>query len=190
LKTSLPTTNMHAFDANNELQKFDSPEGIADAFFPVRLSLYHDRKQVLESEMGYAARTMQNKARFIEAVKDGKIDIISGRKSKIDMAYELANLGFETKSDLNAIRNDNKEYAQSVVEADMSDEDLSSSKDPDYDYLLTMPLSSLTSEKINELLHEASRKEKELKEIKRTQAEDLWRKDLDNLESVLSSLER
>src|SRR3569832_1204614 len=75
LRARLPTTNMHAFDAENRIQKFDSAESIADAYFPIRMSLYRDRKSLLESERNYSATTLRNKARFIEAVTNGQIEL-------------------------------------------------------------------------------------------------------------------
>ena len=68
LTSNLHQTNMNAFDAQGGIQKFNSPEAIADAFFPVRLSLYKDRKAVLQANMEYNANMMKNKARFIKMV--------------------------------------------------------------------------------------------------------------------------
>jgi DNA topoisomerase-2 len=55
----------------------------------------------------------------------------------------------------------------------------------EYDYLLSMPLSSLTSERIVDLREDADKKEKEMLETKATTAKDLWMKDLDNLAAQL-----
>ena len=84
LETSMPITNMNAFDPNNRIQKYTSPEDMIDDYFPVRLALYHDRKDALESSMEYSAALLRNKTMFIENVVDGKIDLVRGGKSKMD----------------------------------------------------------------------------------------------------------
>lgn len=63
LTSNLLTTNMHAFNVLGGIQQFNSAEEIADAFFPVRMRLYDDRKSVLESEANYLSRLLRNKAR-------------------------------------------------------------------------------------------------------------------------------
>ena len=55
----------------------------------------------------------------------------------------------------------------------------------EYDYLLNMPLSSLTTEKVLALQEEAVVKDKELDIIRATSPSDLWRQDLDKLEPLL-----
>jgi DNA topoisomerase II len=187
LQTNLLTSNMHAFDANHIMRKYESPEAIADDFFPVRMRLYEDRKSVLESEMNYSALLSRNKAKFIQAVTAGEIDLMSGRKSKTETASKLEELGFAKSSELKAIRNDNEPYRRNKLLTIAEDEN-NESEDIDgseFDYLLSMPLSSLTSEKIAALHLEASKKEEELEVTKATSAADLWRQDLEKLASHL-----
>lgn len=185
LIANLPTTNMHAFDANCTIRKFDSAESVVDVFFPIRLELYNDRKSVLESESKHAATMFRNRARFIEAVTTGKIDLISGRKSKDDTAAALSAMGFATAADLTAIRNNNvvweRRHGLDLVPTESDD----NPSDSSYDYLLSMPLYSLTSEKILEQENQADKKESELKNIIETTAKDLWRNDLDRLAPLL-----
>jgi DNA topoisomerase-2 len=189
LSKSLPTTNMHAFDGACQIKKFENAESIADEFFPVRLRLYQDRKSVLQSEMNHAAATFRNKARFIEAVTSGEIELVSGQKSKMETVAQLVSLGYTSSNDLKAIRNDNDVWRRNRkgIENIVIDED----EVPDtpslgeYDYLLNMPLSSLTAEKIQDLRSEANKKDEEQANIKATTAEDLWREDLDRLEAYL-----
>jgi DNA topoisomerase II len=63
LKSSMSNTNMHAFDMHGTIKRFNSAEEVAEAFFPVRLGLYEDRKSVLESDAAYNAMVLRNKAR-------------------------------------------------------------------------------------------------------------------------------
>jgi DNA topoisomerase-2 len=185
LQSNLLTTNMHAFGADNTILKFDSASSIADHYFPLRMALYHDRKSVLESEMNHAATVLRNKARFIEAVSGGQIDLIGGKRSKEETVGILRELDFASAAELQEIRNTNV-LAERLKDEDETDSHTFNEKAPgDYDYLLNMPLSSLTSDKINDLHSEASKTENDLSEIRKKSPRDLWRADLDKLEPHL-----
>ena len=69
-----------------------------------------------------------------------------------------------------------KDYIISVLEKHDYPKD-----DSSYDYLLRLPIYSLTSEKIKELEEQCHKKEKELAFILSKSPEDLWRIDLNDL---------
>ena len=175
LSSNLNQTNMNAFDTNGKIQKFNSPEDIADAFFPTRLSLYEDRKSVLQAQMEYNSRMAKNKARFIKLVASGEIDLVGGRVSKSETSTLLRTHGFDTTEALDAVRNHTALELDTLVEVDTS------ASDSDFDYLLRMPLSSLTMEKIDELNRESTKLESELQNVAQSEPEDLWMTDLDKL---------
>lgn len=196
-----PLTNMNAFDSSGRIKKFNSPEEIADAFFPTRLSLYHDRKSILMSNMEYNAAMQRNKARFIQMVADQQIELVGGKLSKEESVLELKRHGFDTADDLEAIRNNNSVFAkhqggianpneglglEDEEEGDISVDDSTSSLSS-YEYLLKMPLSSLTKERLASLAQEASKVENEFNIIKGTPPEELWMDDLDKLATKLQS---
>lgn len=189
LRTSLPTTNMHAFDDQLRIRKFESPQSIADAYFPIRLQLYHDRKSMLESEMNHSATVLRNKARFIESVTRGQIDLVSGRKTKLETAAELKSHGFATSSDLRAIKNDNalsaRRRALNSTGASHDAPEVSEDPSTEFDYLLNMPLSSLAADRIQDLRRDADHKDDELRQIRSLTPQDLWHEDLDRLAAVL-----
>lgn len=186
LRNALSTRNMNAFATDMKIVRYKSPEEIADAFFPVRLDLYADRKSVLESNMEHSAMLMRNKARFIEAVSADQIDLLHGRKSKDATNELLEEMGFAKISELNAIKmNNTVAKRRSAAEGPSIEEDGSKDSSKEYDYLLNMPLSSLTAEKIDALNDEASKTDAKLDTIKNTTASDLWREDLDKLEPHL-----
>lgn len=191
LRKLLLTSNMHAFDANGVIRQYRTPEEIANDFFPVRMNLYEDRKSVIESEMEYLSLLARNKAKFIQTVTDNEIDLLRGKKSKNDLTNRLNELGFLTSSNLRAVRDNNDPFRRrrvatsSDLDGAMAEVDLDNDGLGDYDYLLNMPLSSLTVEKISGLQEEASLKDKELEKMKATTAADLWRRDLDKLDTML-----
>ncbi len=191
LDTSLPLTNMHAFDANTSIHKYTRPEDIVEDYFPVRLGLYHDRKEVLERSKEHSASIMKNKARFIENVVDGQIDLMKGSKSKIDTVALLQELGFDSSASLDKllIRSKDSISEESEVDGenkiDDHDEIDDGSNLKEYDYLLNMPLSSLTLEKIDALRNDADKTERELEETRNATAEMLWHADLDKLDEYM-----
>mmetsp|Transcript_7223 Transcript_7223/g.17962 ORF Transcript_7223/g.17962 Transcript_7223/m.17962 type:complete len:1316 (+) Transcript_7223:84-4031(+) len=190
LRNTLSTRNMNAFTTDMTISRYTSPEDIANAFFPIRLDLYADRKSVLESNMEYSAKLMRNKSRFIEAVAAGEIDLLRGRKSKEATNSLLEEMGFLTHSDLDAIKMNNsiaKRRLATEAISDGSTLDEESQKDltKEYAYMLNMPLSSLTLEKIEALNKEASKTDSKLDEIRNTSASDLWREDLNKIELYL-----
>jgi len=195
LEASMPLTNMNAFDPYNRIQKYSSPEDMIDDYFPVRLALYHDRKDALESSMEYSAALLRNKSIFIENVVDGKIDLVRGGKSKMDTVHQLEQLDFVKITDLENILTKSKASAKLNskilnTQIQQGDEDPTlrmeeSHEIKQYDYLLNMPLSSLTSERINSLRAEAEKTDKELIDIRNTSPEQLWKTDLDKLDEYL-----
>jgi DNA topoisomerase-2 len=175
---------MNAFDATGKIQKFHSAEEIADAHYPIRLGLYHDRKSVLMSQMEYIATMQQNKARFIQMVSESKINLVGGKVSKEDTYNALKNYGFNTMEDLHRLKNNNTVHANNITEDidDKSDdEDAEDNTSSSFDYLLKMPLSSLTSERIEQLTKDATSTKDELQKIKATDPEEMWMTDLDKL---------
>lgn len=186
LRNNLSTRNMHAFTTKSKIARYTKPQEIADVFFPIRLALYADRKSVLESNMEHSATLLRSKARFIKAVAANDIDLLHGQKSKEATNAMLEDMDFSKSSELSAIKRNNtvakrRSVFDSSTDVLMTEED----RAKEYDYLLSMPLSSLTSEKISALNEEASNTETKLANIKNTTASDLWREDLEKLEPHL-----
>eukprot|EP00536_Pseudo-nitzschia_multiseries_P002545 jgi/Psemu1/235795/estExt_Genewise1.C_340082 len=190
LTSTLQLTNMNAFNTHGLIQKFDSAESIADAYFPTRLSLYADRKSVLMSEMNYKSAVLKNKARFIQLVSEGKFDLMSGQLTEEKSVSELKSLGFKTFDELKSLRNQNRVH-EKLIEGGLSestDDEVTEENHSDkssFDYLFKMPLSSLTSDKISALTKEASETESNLNEIRDLRSEELWLSDLEKLAPYL-----
>lgn len=189
LSKNLATTNMNAFDAQGNMIKYETARDIANAFFPVRLDLYHDRQSLLSAEFQHEAAVLRNKARFIQSVTDSTIDLARGRVSQSELVAQLHGLGFASSQDLSNIKSDHTLYHRRSAASDGPVDGHATGRekpaDMDYAYLLNMPLSSLTSERIEKLSREAKSKEEQLETLLSTSAEDMWRNDLDKLAAVL-----
>jgi len=190
LESNLPITNMHAFDHGGTIVRYDSPEAIADAHFNTRLGLYHCRKRFLERAKCYSATMKRNKARFIEEVIKGEIDFVRGKKSKLETVYRLKELDFQTVADLETILLKERNNLISDGGANLDEvKDLKHGSDlRQFDYLLNLPLSSLTSERSEALREDADRTEDELVSVRNATPEALWRTDLDNIKPLLFEL--
>uniref|UniRef100_A0A7S2JZE7 DNA topoisomerase (ATP-hydrolyzing) n=1 Tax=Leptocylindrus danicus TaxID=163516 RepID=A0A7S2JZE7_9STRA len=186
LESNLPTTNMHAFSHDSVITKYSTPEQMIDNdFFPVRLDLYSRRKESMMADLSYACALAKNKARFIAAVATGDLDIVQGTaKRKEDTISLLQEQKFDAMMDLKLIK-----HAQSdTLDAKHADEDETSNasaSNKDYDYLLNMPLSSFSLERVEELNNSVAKVEGELNILRSKTIADLWSEDLDRLEEHL-----
>lgn len=86
LYTTNTTTNMHLFDANDTLQKFDKISDIIDSYYDVRLKLYQTRKDYMIKSLEHELILLTNKAKYIKENLDGTIDL---RKKKKEQVIEM-----------------------------------------------------------------------------------------------------
>jgi DNA topoisomerase-2 len=83
LYTTSSTTNMHLFDAEDKLKKYDSVEEIIDDYFVRRLNLYVERKAFMIDALEKELVVLSNKARYIQELLDGTIDLRKKKKTEI-----------------------------------------------------------------------------------------------------------
>jgi DNA topoisomerase-2 len=86
LYTTNTTTNMHLFDADDKLMKYDKIKDIINDYYIVRLKLYQDRKNYLIDALEKELVLLANKARYIKENLDGTIDL---RKKKKEQVIEM-----------------------------------------------------------------------------------------------------
>ena len=86
LSTTNSATNMHMFNKDCRLHKYDSIEEIADEFYDVRLGVYHKRKEFLIKNMNHKLIRLSNRARYIQENLKGSIDL---RRKKANQVTEL-----------------------------------------------------------------------------------------------------
>ena len=86
LYTTNTTTNMHLFDGEDILQKYQNIPDIIDAYFVVRLKLYQERKIYMIKDIEKELLILSNKARYITEILNGTIDL---RKKKKEHVIEM-----------------------------------------------------------------------------------------------------
>ena len=86
LYTTITTTNMHMFTADQRLKKFNTIQEIIDEYYPVRYKLYQDRKAYQLKQLERLIKVLKNKVRFIKEQCDDVIDL---RKKKKQVVIDL-----------------------------------------------------------------------------------------------------
>jgi len=126
------------FDENGRLKRFDSEKEILEQFFGLRSELYAKRKNHSLAKLLKELRVLENKVRFITAIISKDLDVMGVPKSEI--SQELARRGFATSSELAAVLQGS--------DSPMKDEEVAAKE---YDYLMSMPIWTLTKERVDEL---------------------------------------
>jgi DNA topoisomerase-2 len=75
LYTTESTSNMHLFDSQDQLKKYGNVRDIVRDYYGTRLSLYGKRKTHQLAAMAAELRVLSNKARYIQELLDGSIDL-------------------------------------------------------------------------------------------------------------------
>jgi len=192
LRSSISLNNMMLFNADGKIKKYDSALDILREFADVRLSIYETRKAYLLARLTRECEVLSAKARFVKMVIEGKIVI---RKRKIaELAQDLRKNGFKALSELKGESAGEAEKGEDAEDDDDDDEgsgeegeapDATKKAVKDFEYLVGMPISTLTAEKVAKLMQEQEKKAQELQALKRKKPSDLWLEDLDVVETAL-----
>jgi len=94
LYTTNTTTNMHLFNAEDTLQKYNNIPDIINAYYEVRLKLYQQRKIYMINSLEKELLTLTNKAKYIVENLNGTIDLRKKKKEEViqmllDKGYDL-----------------------------------------------------------------------------------------------------
>ncbi|KAI5301561.1 DNA topoisomerase 2, partial [Ascosphaera atra] len=182
LSKVVAATNLVAFDPEGRITKYNNIEDIMKEFYHVRIKYYEKRKQHLLNELQKQLDRMSNQARFIQMIIDGKL--VLSRKPKAQLMKELKEKNFtpvSNKKDGDVLEK-GKELSEVLEEnGDEGDDDNDVDGIPSdaFDYLLSMPLYSLTKERVERLRKQIGDKETEVDELIKLSKEDIWLRDLD-----------
>ncbi|KIJ08620.1 hypothetical protein PAXINDRAFT_88607 [Paxillus involutus ATCC 200175] len=178
LTSKVNTSNMMCFNFEGKIQKYGSPEEIIEEFYPQRLAFYQKRKEFMANELQLQFEKLSNQARFVKMIIDKEL-VVSNRK-KADIMTELRKLKFRPFPKVTKAKAAGE--TEEIVNQEDEDEEPAVGDAPgttDYDYLLGMPIWSLTKEKIDKLLQQAADKEAELLALLERTPISLWNEDLD-----------
>jgi DNA topoisomerase-2 len=97
LFTSGSLTNMHLFDADEQLKKYDTIPEIINDYYTKRLELYEERKNYLIGALSAELLLLSNKAKYIKENLEGSIDL--RRKKKDEVVEMLSSKGYNIMDD-------------------------------------------------------------------------------------------
>jgi len=150
LVTKRSTGNMHLYNSEGMIQKYSSPIEILEDFYAIRYDAYVARKKYIIGKLTKELNILEHKVRFIQDILSKQI--IIERKKKTEIIARLEELNY-TKL---ATDNDKESY----------------------EYLINIPILSLSEEKINELEEKYKNKEQELIKVNACSEEESWKREL------------
>jgi len=148
---NIKDSNMHAFQCDGSVKKYECAEEILWDFFQLKKSFYTKRKNYMENSLESSLEKLNEKMRFIQMVMNSELIVFRRRKTQI--VEDLEKLNF-------------KKIA-------------SNSTSPNFDYLINISLSSFTEEKLLELQKQIDKNSQELFTLKSKSCNDLWMEDLE-----------
>ncbi|RAL60331.1 hypothetical protein DID88_000107 [Monilinia fructigena] len=175
LNKTVATSNLVAFDHRGQIRKYDRVEDILEEFYEQRLKMYTVRKAHWMKKLNVEYRKLTNQARFVTEIIENKL-IVSKKKKPILVA-ELRKRGYEGFPKITDAKKAGE--TDDVVE---NDEEVAADEDAgarDYDYLLGLPIWSLTQERVEKLNKQMYDKKDEIDTLDRLSEKDLWCEDLD-----------
>ena len=162
LQSTKSTTNMHLYNKDGSIKKYDNIYQIADEHYYVRLNMYSRRKEYELEIIERHIKLLEAKMRFIQDVIDDVVIINrQTKKSIIDKMSELKYPFYEKEEIV--------EYEEREIKSE-------------YNYLLNLPVYNFTSEKLDELQEEINKNKGEYEELKNMDPKDMWRNELDVFE--------
>ena len=159
LYSYLHTTNMVLFNEKEQLKKYSIDEILND-FCIMRYSFYVKRKKHIITSLEKDLRYLGNKERFIQEIIDAKLKIMNVEEELIIKELEKRKYDKENKND---------------------ESDDSENKNG-YNYLLKLPVRSLTAEQVKKIKNEILSLKTKLDNILKTSEKQMWINDLKEFE--------
>lgn len=206
IEKKINVSNMVAFDHNQKIQKFDTVDDIAEEHFQTRLEAYHTRKYHMIVEMKANATLAREKARYIETVRSGALDVKALSTEELltsldqqnfkhyDAIFKELNELRKKPAEVEALEDKKSNENEEDVDMDNGDND-NESEDPRlkelgkaFAYLTNMKLTSMTRDNFKRLCSDAEKEESKLTSLEAKTPEDLWEEDLKGLEATIQGV--
>ncbi|KAG8528188.1 DNA topoisomerase 2 [Bacidia gigantensis] len=173
LTKTMATSNLVAFDAEARISRYANVEDIMKEFFAIRIKFYEKRKAHQLSELHKDLEKFSNQARFVQMIVDGKL--IVSKKRKAILVEELKEKGFKPIPKVITAQKETDVEPAADNEEEEQDTEVAASA---FDYLLGMPIWSLTKERVEKLLKQIGEVEEAIDTLIKLSKEDLWKRDL------------
>ncbi len=171
LTSSINLTNMHAFSMDERIKKYSSPQEIIEEYFPIRLSAYERRKENLLNVLAQDAKINESRLKFVEDIISRRLNLFEMSASSDDAVNaEMHRRGYMSWSSIGKQKGNNADRSK------------------DFDYLLKMPLQSLSSHQVQALHKSKLDSQQKLEVLQRTKASTLWMDDLEALRKACNKM--
>jgi len=177
LRSTISTTNMHLFDAEGKLKKYNTAEEIIEDFVPVRLEVYGRRKEHLLAKLARELAVISNRYRFVKFVVTDQLKVESRKTA--ELCKQMQKLGLQTMREISGVAEQHGPPPPEELAGPQG-----------FKYLISMKMWTLTDEKMDELSKLNDTKMQELEELRGTSLETLWERDLARLEDALDACDR
>ena len=97
LTITLSTTNMHAFNHEEKLRKYNTTQEIIDDYYAIRIQYYKIRKEYILQQLAKELIVLSNKARYILGNLDNTIDL--RKKTREEITNLLEKMKFDKLED-------------------------------------------------------------------------------------------
>lgn len=95
ITTTIHTSNMYLVTVSGNIKKFETPEEILVEYAKIRLGHYKLRKKHLVDTLNNELNLLQTKAKFIECVIEGRIEIFKKTKAQIQESMKRCEISEE-----------------------------------------------------------------------------------------------
>jgi DNA topoisomerase-2 len=162
LQSTKSTTNMHLYNKDGTINKYENVYQIMDEHYYVRLNMYAKRKEYELDIIQRKIKLLEAKMRFIQDVIDETV--IINKQSKTCIINKMCELKYPFYE---------KEEIVDYEEREIKSE---------YNYLLNLSVYNFTSEKVDELQNDIDKSKEEYKLLNEMDPKDIWRNELDVFE--------
>lgn len=158
---NLSLNNMHLYNSEGAIQKFNQVTDIIRDWSKVRLQKYAERKESQVKALEMRLRMMSAKVRFIQEIIDGTLKVMNVKIKEVEEQLVT------------------KKYPKLK---DEEDEDVKG--EAGYAYLTKLPIHHLTYEKKQALERDMSALEEVLKALKAKSIQSIWGEELDEFKEL------
>ena len=158
-------TNMHLFNKDGVIKKYSNVYEIVDEFYDLRVEFYVKRKAYILDRLKKELTLISYKMKFINEILHDTIDLRKKKKAEIESILE------------------DKEYPR-------LNNNIDNTTNLSYDYLIKMPLDTLTEEKVEELERKQGEKQMEYDSIFTKTEQTLWVEDLRNTYATIRKINK
>jgi len=161
LSSTIKTSNMHAFDKEGRIKKYDMVSEIEEEHFIERMKLYEVRRNYQLKVLEHEFKILNEKCRFFNGRLDGSIKLEGQNMNTV-----LENLKSKKFNELGKTFNDSNKT---------------------FEYLTNIKIFDVTNEKMEKLISEKDNKNKELIKMKNISIKEIYIQELQELEKCLNN---